>query len=312
MIYINDELQKVKPKEDFEKFKREFASFLDDRTGERLVKPVIIKYIPSIVRPDPKNKGKFIAPRSLDIRHVSQIQVGDSMADVRYTKTAPKRTKDGALEFKEVSTSVVGRLGTTDIDFLFFFWKYSNQNVKNDPENAKLIIENKQREIEIEASVKRNSARIQGMIWNEERFGGVNIAKLVEYARTTKTITGIDEMSDDELRNAIERDFLLDKTAKSKFLDFMYEDKLSFQEAKPKLDIVGRALEANVIAQVNAKQVFCYVDDNGKPAEEIWSWKGSNGFEKPPVKFYNWLEKFEPDTLEKIIALTDEKLAVAE
>lgn len=309
MIYINDELQKSKPEKLFREFQAEFGNFLDVHKRERLIKPVTIKYIPSMIKADPKNKGKFIQPRSIDIRHVSQIQIGDTMADVRYTKTAPLKDPQGVLKYKEISTSVVGRIATTDIDFLFFFWAYSNQNVANEP-NAKLLIENKEREIELEAIAKRNEAKIQSMLWNEEKFGGIAIGKLVDYARTVNTISNPDEMSADAVRNAISRSFTIDRMGKSKFLDFMYVESKTYEEVKPMLDAVAKAIEANVISQVNAKQTFYFNDSEGKPDKLIWCWKDSVGTEKPPVKLYQWLEKFEPATLEKLIDLTNKRLEV--
>jgi hypothetical protein len=244
-------------------------------------------------------------PRSLNIRHIAQMQIGDTISEIRYSKTAPIKEPHGVLKFRENSTDVMTRISTTDIDFAFFFWAYSKQNIKNNPQ-AKLMIENLKYEAERIANAKRNEAAIMAKLWNSESEGGVSINVLIEYAKTCPTIVGVEEMSDDEIRNAIEFDFSVNKMGKANFFQFTHDKKVSKKEVEEIGNIIGDAIKTGVIIQKSPTQSFVW----GESGEDIWSWKGTVGIDKPSVKLYKWLQSNEPETLEKISSLTAEKIAV--
>lgn len=304
-----------KDKQEFNAFQAQFSSHFSEAGSKtpRIIKPICIKYIPDLVvrDTDPLNRGKIQQPRSLAINHVSQIQDGDSNVEIRYTKTAPTRNPaTGQMEWKGYqSTDVKGSLRTTDIDLAYFFWRYSNQNIKNNP-NAKLMIENRKQEAEEKARVQRSQATIQARLWNDEKDGGSSIELLKRYAVTRPSIAAqADEMDENELRLAIERDFTLDRTTttKMKFLEFTNPGIVPPAEFHRMNDFVGEAIEAGVISQNNPNKGFYWKTEEGKMGELIWSWDGSRGAEKPAIKFVQYLEANDTSTIDKIVEATHAK-----
>ncbi len=322
MLYINDELVKEKPKDLFKKFQDEFSAHLDPNNRNRIndKNPVIIKYVPSIIKPmggDQKlNKGKFSKPRCLYINHVATTQVGDSNVHVRYTQTAPRRPgKDADLLWADVMTDVPTQISTTDIDLVFFFWAYSKQNVRNN-EDGKLMIENKDYEIELAAKLRRNNALLMARLWNDEKEGGSPFSVLYEFARTRPSIRNLHEIMDKDektkqnlLRTAIEQEFTIGgNKAKEAFLEFTQPPRVDKGEYDDRLKVIEDALEHDIIAQVNPRTTFNWKTEDGKVGEVIWSWKDSVEVGKPPYKLYVWLSKNQPELLEKLKALTEEKI----
>ncbi len=307
-LYINDEIVKEKPKELWKEFKQEFAGHLD---GDRIVKPIVIKYVPWIIAPmggnQELNKGKVAKPASLEIRYVSKTQVGDANVFVRYTATVPTKSgKDGVLTFADISTEVNTQMITSDIDLVFYFWAYSNQNYKNDPD-AKLMIENRDQEIKDKATAIKNKALISSRLWNSEDEGGTPFEKLVEFARTRRSIYNLDEIlknensREDEVRTLISQEFTIGgPAAEVAFLNFTQPDVKGYKEEKAAQDVIGKALEAGVIKQISIQKKFVWSHDNS----ELWSWVDGK-FHKPALQLYEHLEKHDPDTLKKLIELTE-------
>jgi len=310
MIYINDKLVDKKEPKLWKEFQSEFSGHLDTLTKSKIVKPITIKYIPSLITkdPNPENKGKTQKPRSLSINHVSQIQIEDSMVDVRYTKTAPKKNAAGLPEYSGIqSTDVYTQLGVTDIDFAFFFWAYSLQNNRLNPD-AKMMIENKEQEARDIATVKRNAATIQARLWNTIEDGGCTDELLASFAETRKHIYNVGTLDENQLRMAIEQDLELDRTQRSKleFLEFTEPKKVTATEFVEKTDVVAEALEYDVITQLSAKQTFNWKTEEGETGEPIWSWEGTDKKDKPAYKFSLFLDE-NPDIRKAIVAKTDEK-----
>lgn len=308
-IYINDILQTKKPEKDYAKFKNEFLPFLDPTNTNRFIKPVTIKYNPSLIKADPHpfNKGKFIMPNSLAISYTSQILLDDGMVDVRYSKTAPTKLKDGILSWAEGSVDVNRQLTSIDTDFIFFFWMYSNQNVRNNP-SAKLHIENKANELNEIAKARRAEATIQARLWNPESSGGVSFDKLYEFARSRPRYDQSVSMDENEVRAFIEQEFAIVKDkAKVDFLEFTKPAEVSIAAYMENEKVISEAIEAGIISQNNLGTSFCWKTAEGKTGEVIFNWKEVKGNDKPSYKFAAWLKLSAPEMLEKIKEAIAEK-----
>jgi hypothetical protein len=304
-IYIANELVREKDGKLFKRFQNSFEEHLDPQTKKRLVTPITIKYIPSLIKPmggnQKLNKGKIARPKSLEIRHRSQIQLEDSVVDVRYTKTTPTRDKFGDLIWNDISTDVDLQINTTDIDLAFFFYAYSKDNVINNP-NGQLKIEDKGAEMREVATVKRNEAIINARLWNPMREGGCGYEKLLEFALTRPSIVSPVGKDEDWLRIQIDQEFkMFGSSAKIAFLDATQPERIATDVKVEKENIANLAIKYDIIKQVPSKKEFRWVETD----EVIWCWQDSDGFEKPIVKLGVYLETYEKATYDKLVALIE-------
>jgi hypothetical protein len=302
MIYINNEIYKLSPKEK-DNFNKTFESYLDEKGG--LVKPVKIKYIPSLIKKDKDNPGKIKMPRSKSLSFVVQTMHDGQQVELRYSST-PARVvaKTGELQFSNTSISVFdGELNTTDKDLIWFFWNHSEQNAGNsknmDKHNAWFIIEDKEAENREIARLKKVDATIKARLWNDVADGGLSDNEIIKAAKHGM-IPGIDKMDDvNEIRTLLEKVLEINKPFKEEFLtmtDVRNKKNDDFIERKY---LIQSAIDLGIIGMNSINKSFYLLDEKGKQnGSPLMKWTAK--IKDPKVALYMQLEQTNKDLLDVI------------
>lgn len=303
MLYINNELVHQKDPEKFKLLKEIYADYLS-KDGNRIETPVTIKYIPDLVRYEPsvtneQGRPKKQQPNSLALLFVSNTNVKGEMVEMRYSKTAPRIDgKTGNRTWGENQIDVKGRLQIDDIDLLYFFEFFSNQNAAiSNSEFALLMVEDVRSEAEKLRNAKKDQLLIESRLWNEESEGGCKDEKLYEFAESIG-YKNIRTMDANNLRQTIEQYLKEDRFGKQKFLAFT-TTRVSFKEGIELTEIESDARKYELITQLNPSKKFVWKNEDGSNGETLFDWSGIGGDESVKTKFLNFLKE-NPEVVEQL------------
>lgn len=325
MLYINNELVAKKDEKLFSTFKTEFAAHMDG-FKIRANNPIVLKYKPEMIKPDPDNKGKLLMPVSVHLKLVSFVNINGNMAEVRYSTTAPRVDKDTKTAVFPVNTLTVerGRLTIYDIDLAFYVWAYSTQNYEKYPANtdAYFIIENAEGERAALARAKRNEATASARIWNEPADGGLSDSRL-RLVGKDMMIPGAGDMDITQLRQTLDNMMKMDKgTSVNRDLFLSLSDPhKSVEEAKmnenyvERKAIVTEAIINELISHNTSKMQFFLNDTEGVPLKndegiavplfDYASYKKAGDKTNRQELLYLHLEENNPDLLDELKAKLD-------
>lgn len=312
MLYINNELVQ----KDKEKFKTLKSIYQDNLSsdGNTIVTPITIKYIPDLVRYEPsvtneQGRPKEQKPNSLALLFVSHTNVDGEMVEMRYSRTAPRIDgKTGSRTWSENQIDVKGRLQITDIDLLYFFEFYSNQNAsRSNSEFALLMVEDVRSEAKKERDAKKDEILINTRLWNDEADGGCKDEKLYEFAESVN-YKNIRSMDANQLRKTIEHYFKSDRFGKQKFISFT-TTKVNFSEGVELTAIEADARKYELITQINPQKKYYWKNADGTNGEVLFDWTNVQGDESVKSKFLAFL-KDNPEVVELLKERIAEKKGV--
>lgn len=312
MIYINNERHTF-TKTEIESFNSKFADYLDS-TG-RMIKPVVIKYIPELIQKDPDNPGKYKMPRSKSLSFVTQTMYNKQQSEIRYS-SAPARInpKSGELVFANTAMSIFdGYFATTDKDLVWFFSEYSEQNAGNHLHKGKhsawFVIEDRGLEQKKEAEIRKEKATIDARLWNDVGDGGLSDEEIRRVAKSLM-IPGVDNMElIGDVKAVLERVIFnpKDPSVKAEFLRVSDVRNKSNPEMVERKYLIQKALDMAIIGQDHKSSKFYFLDENKKNVgQPIMSYTKKD--KDPKVSLYLQLET----TNKELLDLIEEKVKLAE
>ena len=308
MIYINNELFKRTTREDkesYEKFCREFDKHLDQYGRIKADNPIVLKYAPHLIKPDPDNIGKVMMPKSMKLNFVVNTFYNGQMAEARYSRSAGIPQRDGGMKFTENGTQVVGgRLAITDNDLAYFIWRFSNQ-VYTKMENASnplafFEIENPEGERRAIARKKSMESTINARLWNEVEDGGLSDAAIRTVAKNFM-IPNVDNIEDiNELKLMLEKLVKLQPGNADIFLTLSDKNNGMSREAiAERRSIIANAVENGIISQDMIRKAFFMMGPDGKPeGKPIFTYQ--KGEKDPKGALYVYLEDKNPSMLDDL------------
>ncbi len=313
MLYINNELTKKDP-ELLKRFKTIYSDYLDDK-GERLIKPVVIKYIPDLIQyqksvTDERGNVKKQQPASLELSYVAKTTVNSENVEFRYSPVAPTRVKD-VLTWNVQKGEVVGQLSTIDIDLVYFFEFFSFQNATNPlnagSEYAKLMVYNPANEANKKREIEKQKTLINMRLWNEENEGGVKTERIYEFLEQVAGYTpqSVRVQDPDSIRDLVQTYFKTDRLGMTKFISFT-NIHVTRRDGMEFSSIEGEARKLELIARVDPKQGYYWKDVEGNTTDLIFSWKDVAGDEKIATKWLQYL-KSHPEVVIQLEAAIEAK-----
>lgn len=313
MLYINNEITTKNPGY-LIRFKSIYSDYLDEKQ-ERLIKPVVIKYIPDLIQyqktiTDERGNIKKQQPASLELLYTAKANVKGEMVEMRYSPVAPVRVKD-TLVWNVGRGEVVGQLSTTDIDLVYFFEFFSSQNATN-PQNsgseyAKLMVYNPASEMKKKRDLEKQKTLINMRLWNEENEGGVKTDRIYEFLEQVAgyTSASVRVQDADSIRDLVQTYFKSDRLGMTKFINFT-NTHVTRQEGMEFSSIEAEARKLELITRIDAKQGYFWKTAEGETGDVLFSWKDVAGDEKPATKWLQYL-KNNPVTVAQLEAAIDMK-----
>lgn len=306
MLYINNELLVLKDNPKIKKMFDEFRTLYQDnfnKDSNTLAKPIVVKYLDELTKPDPRNRGKFIRPKSIGLNLVARTTLEDLEVEVRYSRTAGVRQANNELKFMENSVDVRdGRLNITNHELAFFFHAFSQQNADNPKnqggKNVFFRIENIEAERRKMVVQKAMEATFMARLWNEPADGGLGDKRLKAVAKDMM-IPNVDARSTDELREVIDATIKARPELKSVFLQITDPKNATPEEKTERMQIVANAIENGKITQDMINRSFFLVGPDGVPEKKpllTYEKKSRN----PRVDLFLYLEAERPELLDQI------------
>lgn len=302
MIYINGEAAKKDEQlmNDLKKIYRENLS----SDGLRIEKPVVIKYTDDLITwiVDEKGRKKKQQPRSLALYYVvtapTRGEYGGEHAEIRYSPVNPIINTKGEKNFRINQLEITGgRDSINDIDLLYFFEFFSEQNAaRHSGPKAKLQIENKEKEAAALKAEKQLNLMYEKRLWGEAIDGGASDEKIREFCKLHIQYVDLNK-SVDILRQEIEMFVKVDRFGKDKFVNFV-NHKLESTEKGEKRSLIAEAQKLEIVHKNDSKKKYTiYIDGD---EEGVFEWDKYPQAGAPDVKFFHWLTNDKPELLAKI------------
>jgi hypothetical protein len=309
MIYINNELLNYNKPEHkqyrkaFDAFRRKFSeNFVDGR----MVKPLLVKYKEDLVKPDPRNKGLLLQPKSMGLQFRSRIYNEDGQeVEIRYSRTPGIMDhKLGILTFKENFTEVVdGRLSITDPDLALYFSEYSRQNADNPKNQGELSawfrIDDPVAERKIVAQAKAREALFMSRLWNEPEHGGLGDSRL-RVIGAELMIKDSDTVDVNELRENIDRLIKFRPALKDEFLDRTDATDITPEEEHARMVLVAKAIEMKLFSVNTITRTYHKHDPETKKQIKKPIFNYGKNEKNHRLAFYVYLETEEPETIDAL------------
>lgn len=307
MIYINNELLSLtdpKHKEYQDMFLEFKTTYAQNFSKEgKMVKPLSIRYRDDLVKPDTRNRGLKIQPKSMGLSFTSRMyNKSGQHIEVKYSATpAIPDPKTGALVFRESFAEVRdGRLSISDSDLAFYFEKFSSQNASNPMNQGKpntwFVVDDPIAERAKAAKVKQRQALYESKLWNEPEHGGLGEKKL-RIIGTELMILNADSLEVNELRESIDRIMNLSPQLVDEFLSRVEGNDVSAEEEHERMMLVAKAIEKKLFSINTINRTFHRHDPETKKQikKPIFTYPRTE--KNPRLAFYYFLEAEEPETI---------------